>query len=122
MIVLRAYAGFNLVNAPDWIRIVLLCFAPTLRFMKTLRRFQKLLLILRAFQSAFEALPMLLWFLLGTMLLSSTAIYLAERPVNIDSLPRSMWFVIVTLSTVGYGDISPSTPLGHLMTSLLIIF
>jgi voltage-gated potassium channel len=37
------------------------------------------------------------------------------------SMPRSMYWAIVTLTTVGYGDISPKTPLGQALASLVMI-
>jgi voltage-gated potassium channel len=37
------------------------------------------------------------------------------------SIPRSMYWAVVTLTTVGYGDISPKTPLGQALASLVMI-
>jgi voltage-gated potassium channel len=38
-----------------------------------------------------------------------------------DSIPHAMWFVIVTVSTVGYGDIVPHTTLGKVLASMQIL-
>ena len=38
-----------------------------------------------------------------------------------DSIPRSIYWAIVTLTTVGYGDISPITPLGQFLASMIMI-
>ena len=38
-----------------------------------------------------------------------------------DSIPRSVYWAIVTLTTVGYGDISPGTGLGQFIASLIMI-
>ncbi len=38
-----------------------------------------------------------------------------------DSIPRSVYWAIVTLTTVGYGDIAPVTPLGQFIASLIMI-
>lgn len=38
-----------------------------------------------------------------------------------DSIPRSIYWAIVTLTTVGYGDISPVTPTGQLLASIVMI-
>lgn len=37
------------------------------------------------------------------------------------SIPQSIYWAIVTLTTVGYGDISPKTPLGQALASLVMI-
>lgn len=51
-----------------------------------------------------------------------TIIYLVEGPENgFTSIPISMYWAIVTLTTVGYGDLSPSTPLGQFIASFVMI-
>ena len=48
--------------------------------------------------------------------------YLIEAPENgFTSIPRSVYWAIVTLTTVGYGDIAPVTPLGQLIASAIMI-
>ncbi|MGD9900507.1 MAG: potassium channel family protein, partial [Calditrichaceae bacterium] len=37
------------------------------------------------------------------------------------SIPRSIYWAIVTLTTVGYGDISPQTPIGQILASIIMI-
>ena len=48
--------------------------------------------------------------------------YLIEGPENgYTSIPKSMYWAIVTLTTVGYGDISPMTNLGQSIAALIMI-
>ena len=57
-------------------------------------------------------------------LLSSYAVYLSESGVkdaNIQTYPDAIWWGIVTLLTVGYGDKYPITPIGREVASLLMI-
>ncbi len=50
------------------------------------------------------------------------AMYLIEGPENgYTSIPKSVYWAIVTLTTVGYGDISPSTTAGQILASLVMI-
>jgi len=48
--------------------------------------------------------------------------YVVEGPENgYSSIPESMYWAIVTISTVGYGDISPQTGIGKFLASALMI-
>jgi voltage-gated potassium channel len=61
--------------------------------------------------------------LLGAALLSGTALYLIERGVQPDrfgSIPAAMWWAIVTLGTIGYGDVVPVTVAGRFVATVTI--
>jgi voltage-gated potassium channel len=52
------------------------------------------------------------------MLVSATLLYAVEGPVQPDkfgSIPRAMWWAVVTLTTIGYGDVYPVTALGKVL-------
>ena len=58
------------------------------------------------------------------MLVASTLMYWAEadaQPDKFGSIPRAMWWCIVTLTTVGYGDTYPVTVLGKMLSGLVAI-
>lgn len=51
-----------------------------------------------------------------------TIMYLIEGPENgFKNIPHSVYWTIVTLTTVGYGDIAPQTPLGQFIASIVMI-
>jgi len=51
-----------------------------------------------------------------------TIMYIVEGPENgFTSIPMSVYWTIVTLTTVGFGDITPATPLGQLISALIMI-
>ena len=58
------------------------------------------------------------------LLIASTLMYWAEaeaQPDKFGSIPRAMWWCIVTLTTVGYGDTYPVTVLGKMLSGLVAI-
>lgn len=64
-------------------------------------------------------------FVLALSLLVTTLgsmIYLIEGPENgFTSIPLSMYWAVVTLTTVGYGDISPQTPFGKFVAAMVMV-
>lgn len=64
----------------------------------------------------FISAVMIICVIIGTMM------YLIEGdPSGFTSIPRSIYWAIVTLTTVGYGDIAPQTAIGQLLASLVMI-
>ena len=67
----------------------------------------------------------ILVFLFAVLIISviaGTIMYLVEGEENgFSSIPRSIYWCIVTLTTVGFGDIAPATPLGQLIAAFIMI-
>jgi voltage-gated potassium channel len=60
--------------------------------------------------------------LLTVVLIVGTLMYLIEGEEHgFTSIPRSMYWAVVTMTTVGYGDIVPRTGLGRLLSALVMI-
>ena len=71
----------------------------------------------RAFGAAMFILAVILVF-------ASSGIYLVEhvrQPEAFGSIPAAMWWAVATLTTVGYGDVTPVTPLGKLFGASITI-
>lgn len=64
-------------------------------------------------------LDKLLTVVIVTIISSSIAFYLLEEPTL--SFIDSLWYVLVTITTVGYGDIIPTTIVGRIIGIILII-
>ncbi len=59
-----------------------------------------------------------------TLLIASSLLYWAEsavQPEKFGSIPRAFWWGVVTLTTVGYGDVYPITALGKFFSALVSI-
>ncbi|THD68217.1 MAG: cyclic nucleotide-binding domain-containing protein [Bradyrhizobium sp.] len=61
---------------------------------------------------------------LMVLFLASVAVYYLERdaqPVAFGSVPAALWWAVATLTTTGYGDVVPITPLGRLVAAVVMI-
>ena len=56
-----------------------------------------------------------------TVIMGSVMYMVEGADAGFTSIPRSMYWAIVTLTTVGYGDISPQTPLGQTIASIVMV-
>ena len=87
------------------------------RFIGASTNFRRLLIASRAKIIVFLLFIIILSIILGTIM------YLIEGNLNngFENIPKSIYWAIVTLTTVGYGDIVPSTTLGQVFSSLIMI-
>jgi voltage-gated potassium channel len=53
--------------------------------------------------------------------IGAVGIYLLERGQTVDTLGDAYWWAIVTVTTVGYGDVSPKTGEGRLIAAVLML-
>lgn len=78
--------------------------------------------LLDAMRSSVRKIIVFLGAVLAVVLIAGTLMYLIEGPEHgFTSIPRSMYWAIVTMTTVGYGDIAPQTIPGQVLASLLMI-
>jgi voltage-gated potassium channel len=103
----------------------------TMRALRILRLFRVMKLVsmmneagflLSALLRARRKIGVFLFSVMIVMLIFGSIMYVVEGPAyDFTSIPRSIYWAIVTITTVGYGDISPSTPLGQAIASLAML-
>ncbi|MGQ0674073.1 MAG: cyclic nucleotide-gated ion channel [Hyphomicrobium sp.] len=95
-----------------------------LRFLKLSRYSPAMHSLLRVLQNERRSLMGAALLLVAALLFASTGIYYLEsaaQPDKFGSVPESAWWAMATLTTVGYGDIYPVTPLGRLFGGFVMI-
>ena len=77
---------------------------------------------MRALRSSIRKITVFVFAVINLVLVLGSLMYLIEGAENgFTSIPKSMYWAIVTLTTVGYGDISPQTPLGQFVASMIML-
>ena len=80
--------------------------------------------IRHAFYDKRHEFGLVLGLLVLTVLLSGSLMYFAEgvaQPEKFGSIPRALWWAIITMTTIGYGDTYPITELGKILGGLIAI-
>lgn len=122
-----------LAVAPTWLAFIFPGpqFFLTVRVLRLLRIFRILKLteylaeagvITAALRASRRKIFVFLFAVSTLVVLIGAVIYVVEGPDNgFTSIPNSMYWAVVTLTTVGYGDLSPRTPFGKFLASAVMI-
>ncbi len=79
-------------------------------------------LLLQAVRQSRAKISVFLWFVVTSVIVAGTVMYIVEGDESgFTSIPRAVYWAIVTLTTVGYGDIAPQTAMGRFLASILMI-
>ncbi|MBK8505016.1 MAG: ion transporter [Saprospiraceae bacterium] len=80
-------------------------------------------IILQSLNQSKGKIAIFLYFILIIVLIIGSLMYVIEGEQNdgFDSIPTSIYWAIVTLTTVGYGDITPATNIGKFISALVMI-
>jgi voltage-gated potassium channel len=116
--------------SPFFIAILFGADLPVVRVLRVLRFFRLaryspvLATIIGVLPAEWRALAGSAVLFAGLILLSGVAMFIAEgdvQPQQLGDVPRAMWFSVVTLSTVGYGDVVPVTLAGKMIAGFTMI-
>ncbi|XP_036364621.1 potassium voltage-gated channel protein Shaw-like isoform X3 [Octopus sinensis] len=91
-----------------------------LRIFRLVRYVPGLWIMLYTFKASFWDLLLMICFMNVGMIMFATFIYYAEEE-NFPNIFIGMWWALITMTTVGYGDMSPSSNLGYLVGSLCAV-
>lgn len=111
---LMFFPDVRVVESTDLLRL--------LRLLKLIRYSEGLQTILRVIKAKKNELIMTFVTVLILLIFASSVMFFAERgaqPEAFPSIPAAMWWGVVTLTTVGYGDIYPVTVIGKLFGAIL---
>ena len=117
--ILPFYLAFFVSIDLRFLRVVRL-----LRVFKLTRYSGAMNLVLSVFKDEAHAFFASFGVLIILLILASSGIYFLEhqqQPDNFGSIPESMWWAMTTLTTVGYGDVVPITPMGKVFGGLITI-
>lgn len=111
---ISGYTSFRVVRAFRLLRIF--------RILKLSRFTSESQALYHSLRASYYRIMVFLFFVVMMMVLTGTLMYVIEGGQNgFDSIPASIYWAIVTTTTVGYGDITPTTELGKILSSIMMI-
>jgi len=120
--VLPTYLSLIVPGAQVLLVIRLLRFLRIFRILKLIQYISEANLLSRALWASRRKILVFLLAVLTLDVIFGSLMYVVEGSEHgFDNIPRSIYWAIVTLTTVGYGDISPGTPLGQMIAALIMI-
>ncbi len=119
---LPSYLGFFFVGGHQLIVIRALRLLRVFRIFKLSRYTKAGRLIAKSIWESREKITVFVLFVLTLSIIIGTIMYLIEgESSGFKDIPTSIYWAIVTLTTVGYGDLSPVTGLGQFLSSLVMV-
>jgi len=121
--ILPTYLSIFLVGSQQLMIIRALRLLRVFRIFKMVSFLTEASNLVAALNRARRKILVFLFTILLLVTILGSVMHLIEGGVNesFDSIPRSIYWAIVTLTTVGYGDISPITPLGQMIAAMVMI-
>lgn len=122
MAILPVYLSFFILNTQLLSVIRALRLLRVIRILKLGRYLSEADFLRESLKASAAKIQIFLFSVLTIVLIMGTLMFVVEGPENgFTSIPVSMYWAIVTLTTVGFGDITPQTPIGQLLASLIML-
>lgn len=120
--ILPTYVSLAFPGAEYFIIVRTLRVLRVFRVLKLVEYLREARTITRALRASSTKIQVFLLAVVILIVIFGSFMYLIEGEANgFTSIPRSVYWAVVTLSTVGYGDITPQTPLGQLLAAVLMV-
>jgi len=120
--ILPTYLSLLIAGSQYLLVVRLLRILRIFRLLKLVRYVSEAGVMLTALSRSRRKIFVFLIFMLILVTVFGALMYLIEGPQNgFTSIPIGMYWAIVTVATVGFGDIAPATALGRMVTSVLIL-
>ena len=120
--IVPTYLSFVIVGSQSLIVIRALRLLRVFRVYKLARYLIEARALVRAFQETRVKITVFLAVIMTVVLIMGSAMYLIEgERSGFTSIPRGVYWAIVTMTTVGYGDIYPETVVGQTLASVAMI-
>ncbi len=120
--ILPGYLSLFLLGSQYLIVVRSLRLLRVFRILKLARFLGEASVLRRALQASTPKITVFLGTVVTIVMIIGALMYVVEGAENgFTSIPKSIYWAIVTLTTVGYGDISPQTPLGQTLSAFVMI-
>lgn len=120
--ILPTYLGIFFVGAQSLLVIRSIRLLRIFRIFKLARFLGASMTLTQALRASRFKIIVFLIAVFTSVIIAGTLMFLIEGPENgFSSIPKSIYWAIVTMTTVGYGDIAPQTTLGQAIASLIMI-
>jgi len=120
--VVPTYIAFLIPGAQSLMVIRVLRLLRIFRVLKLARYLREADALSRAVHASRAKIAVFLMTILAIVVIMGAAMHLIEgEEAGFTSIPQSMYWAVVTMTTVGYGDIAPMTPLGEFLAALMML-
>jgi len=116
------YLSFIIVGSHNLIALRALRLLRVFRILKLTRYIGASNNLMLAMKASKTKIAVFLYFVIILCIILGTIMYIIEGAENgFTNIPKSIYWAIVTLTTVGFGDITPQTPFGQFIASIIMI-
>ena len=122
--ILPAYLSFFLPGSQYLLAIRSLRLLRIFRIFKLAKFLKEGAMIVEALKASLAKMTVFIVFVMLMVIVVGSIMYVIEGDTlnsKFTSIPESIYWAVVTITTVGYGDISPTTPLGQFLAAVLMI-